>query len=74
MQSLTTTMCLAVMLAASGCAVTPVGGPAYGVGGAYPMAVVRPAYPMPAPRYVWQMHPNYGWGWHHPEFGWHRGW
>ncbi len=74
MKAFVATIAVAIMLADAGCAVTPIGGRPYAMGGAYPMAVVRPAYPMPAPGYMWRVHPNNGWGWHHPEFGWHRGW
>ena len=34
----------------------------------------EPSYAIPGPGYVWQQHPQFGWGWHHPSYGWHRGW
>ena len=71
-------VCAAVLAAAlSGCVIAPpvvhpVNRPAY----ITPPGVVyiAPTYVLPAPGYVWQYHPNYGWGWRHPDNGWHRGW
>lgn len=64
---------LCATAALGGCVVAPVGvEPAYGP----PPGVVyvTPTYAMPAPGYVWQFHPQFGWGWRHPRHGWHRGW
>jgi hypothetical protein len=49
----------------TGCAVEPV---------AVRPAYIGPSYAIPSPGYVWQQHPQFGWGWHHPSYGWHRGW
>ena len=35
---------------------------------------VAPTYPAPSIDFVWEFHPQYGWGWRHPQRGWHRGW
>jgi len=68
----------AVVVAVSGCVVTPPSvRPAY-VEPAYvaPPGVVyvQPTYAAPGPGYVWEYHAHYGWGWRHPQYGWHRGW
>jgi hypothetical protein len=56
----------------SGCVVQPVpvapAAPPPGV------TYISPSYASPGYGYVWQYHPQFGWGWHHPKFGWHRGW
>ena len=61
----------AVILAAcfSGCVVAPPG-PGYASAGVY----VAPTYASPGQGYVWEHHPEHGWGWHHPERGWDKGW
>ncbi|MDD5577857.1 MAG: hypothetical protein PHY16_01090 [Methylobacter sp.] len=68
MKSLLIAMCLTMMLAggvAEPAVISPVP-----VGVTY----IAPTYARPGPGYVWQHHPQYGWGWHHPNLGWHRGW
>jgi len=67
----------AVVVAVSGCVVTPPSvRPVYAAPVAPPPGVVyvEPTYAAPAPGYVWAYHAHYGWGWHHPQYGWHRGW
>ncbi len=68
----------AVVVAVSGCVVTPPSvRPAY-VEPAYAappgVVYVQPTYASPGPGYVWAYHAHYGWGWRHPQYGWHRGW
>ena len=70
------TVCATAAL--GGCVMAPVamqpayGGPVY----AAPPGVVyvAPTYAIPAPGFLWQFHPQFGWGWRHPNHGWHRGW
>jgi hypothetical protein len=64
----------AAVLAAcfSGCVVAPVPGP--GPGYASAEVYVAPTYASPGPGYVWERHPEHGYGWHHPERGWDKGW
>ena len=68
----------AVVVAVSGCVVTPPSvRPAYvePVYAAPPGVVyVQPTYASPGPGYAWEYHAHYGWGWRHPQYGWHRGW
>ena len=56
-----------IALPLGGCVVAPA---RVGLGAVY----VAPGYESPGPGYVWERHPNYGWGWRHPDRGWHRGW
>ena len=54
----------AILVAVSGCVVTP-----------YPAtrpAYVEPYYPSPGINWVWEFHPYFGWDWHHPQHGWYR--
>lgn len=57
----------AIVAAFSGCIVAP-------VAPRHQPVYVAPAYPTPGVGWVWEYHPNFGWGWHHPEYGWHKGW
>ena len=63
----------AAVLAAcfSGCVVAPAS-PGYDGAGA--AVYVTPTYASPGPGYVWERHPEHGWGWHHPDRGWDKGW
>jgi hypothetical protein len=63
----------AVLVSAAGCIVVPAG--RHGGGGGGGSAVyVEPGYASPGPGWMWESHPQYGYGWRHPGRGWHRGW
>ena len=60
------------LVAVSGCIVVPPRHRAVVV--APPVVYVEPTYASPGPGWVWQVHPEFGWGWYHRDRGWHRGW
>jgi hypothetical protein len=60
-----------VLAAASGCVVTP---PRVAIAAPSAAVYVAPTYASPGVGWVWEFHPQFGWGWHHPQYGWHRGW
>ncbi|MEO8154016.1 MAG: hypothetical protein ABI605_13170 [Rhizobacter sp.] len=61
----------AVVMAFSGCIVVP---PRAAVVVAPSPVYVAPTYVSPGGGWVWEFHPQFGWGWRHPQHGWHRGW
>jgi len=58
------------LAALSGCVVAPPRAAVVAPAGVY----VAPTYASPGVGWVWEFHPEFGWGWRHPQYGWHRGW
>jgi hypothetical protein len=65
------TVASVVLAVTSGCVVTP---PRVAIAAPAAAVYVAPTYASPGVGWVWEFHPQFGWGWHHPQYGWHRGW